>query len=78
MTKMLEEKEGVASSKRVMGTSSMIAGVAILCIAGIVSIFAKTEIPNISIAVNAGASLVGIGAGLLGVTVIESFSGNKS
>lgn len=69
--KMLEEEEGVKSSKRVMGTASMITGICLLLAVGVFCFFKKELFVNAQTAITAGTTLVGIGATLLGITVFE-------
>ena len=77
MIKMLEETEGVTSSKRVMGVIAMIAGILLLVAIGIIATIKPDVMTNAQTAISAGTTLAGIGAGLLGITAIESFAGKK-
>jgi hypothetical protein len=71
MIKMLEESDGVLSSKRVMGAVTMIGGLLLLIAVGIMALIKKELFVNADTAISAGTALVGIGAGLLGITVLE-------
>ncbi len=67
--KMLEESPGVKSSKRVWGSILVGAGGLLLAGVGIVAIMVKVVDPETSL--NAGTTLIVVGASLLGVTVLE-------
>ena len=77
MIKMLEETEGVTSSKRVMGVIAMGAGILLLIAVGIIASIKPELMVNSLTAIQAGTTLAGIGAGLLGITAIETFAGKK-
>ncbi len=72
-TKMLEESPGVTSSKRTMGTIAMSAGIGLLVFTGIAASLKTGNMINGQLALQSGTTLSGIGAALLGTTVIEHF-----
>jgi hypothetical protein len=72
-TKMTEEVPGTTSSKRVMGTVAMAAGIGLLLFVGVMGCF-RQSMPNAQVSIQAGTALACIGAGLLGVTVVEKFA----
>jgi hypothetical protein len=70
MTKLLEESPGVQSSKRTFGAILISAGGILLMGIGVAAIFIVVKDP--ATALDAGKTLVIVGAGLLGVGVLES------
>jgi hypothetical protein len=74
MSKLLEDKDGNKSSKRVAGFIISGVGLIALLALGIVSIFHKIEDP--STAMESFKTILIVGGGLLGVGVFE-FLGKK-
>ena len=72
--KLLQDKDGNTSSKRVAGFIIAGCGLALLLIVGFMSI--KTKIADPETAMESGKTLLIVGCGLLGVGVIE-FLGKK-
>jgi hypothetical protein len=66
---MLEEQEGVLSSKRVLGVILLTAGGLFLLYVGIAALRLTVKDPDTALAV--GKTLLFTGAGLLGVGVLE-------
>lgn len=66
---ILQDTNGKPSSKRIAGFICLFAGIGLLLVVGITSIFRVIADPTTSIA--AGSTLVITGASLLGVSVIE-------
>lgn len=74
-TGMLEESPGVLSSKRTAGISLISAGAGLLLTVGLIAIFRQEPMPNASITITAGTSLIAVGGAILGVTALEHFGG---
>ena len=72
--KIHEEAPGETSSKRVMGIIIVAAGVLNSLFVSARGMFSTAAIPNISISVDISKLLIGVGAGLLGITIFEKFS----
>ena len=72
--KLLQDKDGNTSSKRVVGFIISGCGLVLLLIVGFMSI--KTEIADPGTAMESGKTLLIVGCGLLGVGVVE-FLGKK-
>ena len=72
--KLLQDKDGNTSSKRVAGFIISSCGLVLLLIVGFMSI--KTEIADPETAMESGKTLLIVGCGLLGVGVVE-FLGKK-
>lgn len=74
-TGFLEEAPGVLSSKRFFGGLALVAGLGLLVAVGVTALF--QPIADASAAITAGSTLTGIGAALLGVTVLEGVRRTK-
>ncbi len=72
--KLLQDKDGNTSSKRVAGFIISGCGLALLLIVGFMSI--KTKVIDPETAMESGKTLLIVGCGLLGVGVVE-FLGKK-
>ncbi len=75
MSKLLEDRDGSTSSKRVAGYVIAGAGLSLLLVIGVLSIWKKTLDPDTAIQV--GKILIVTGSALLGVSVIEFLGGKK-
>ena len=75
MSKLLEDKDGNKSSKRVAGFIVGGCGLALIMAVGVTSLFMKIADPET--ALESGKILLVVGAGLLGIGVVEFF-GKKS
>ena len=75
MSKLLEDRDGSTSSKRVAGYVIAGAGLSLLLVIGVLSIWKKTLDPDTAIQV--GKILIVTGSALLGVGVIEFLGGKK-
>ena len=73
--KLLQDKDGNTSSKRVAGFITMGAGLLLLLTVGILSMFREIADPGTSM--EAGKTILIVGGGLLGVGVFEFFGGKK-
>lgn len=71
-TGLLEQSPGVTSSKRVIGVTLVAAGGLLLVAAGVVAFFRLISDP--STVLSAGTTLLSLGAGLLGLTVVDNAS----
>ncbi|MCK5601408.1 hypothetical protein KAR91_06060 [Candidatus Pacearchaeota archaeon] len=72
--KLLQDKDGNTSSKRVAGFVISSCGLVLLLIVGFMSI--KTKVVDPDTAMESGKTLLIVGCGLLGVGVVE-FLGKK-
>lgn len=77
-TGFIHDKHGSRSSKRLAGFIMMGAGTIVLMTLGITSSFFGAVIANAEMAYKAGFGLCGIGAALLGVSLLEWFAPKKS
>lgn len=68
---LLKDRDGNTSSKRFAGIIISGMGLAMLCIIGFLAIWEPVADPETAIKV--GTTLLGFGAGLLGVSVLEHF-----
>ncbi len=75
MSKLLEDKDGNISSKRVAGYVIAGTGLVLLLVVGILSIWKKIVDP--STAMEVGKTILIVGCGLLGVGVVEFLGGKK-
>ena len=73
--KLLQDKNGNTSSKRVAGFIISGVGLALLLFIGIMSIYKPIVDPGT--AMEAGKTILIVGGGLLGVGVFESLGGKK-
>lgn len=75
MSKLLEDKEGNTSSKRLAGFIISGVGLSSLLFLGIFSIFRVIKDP--STAMESFKTILYVGSGLLGLGVFEHFGGKK-
>lgn len=77
-TGIFEQSPGVLSSKRIAGAALLVLGAGLLLATGIIALFRATPMPNADISIKAGLALVGIGGGLLGLTIADNFSETRT
>ena len=71
------DKHGSKSSKRLAGFILIGCGTSVLTLLGVLASFYGAEIKNAEMAYKAGFALCGIGAALLGVSLVEWFAPKK-
>lgn len=75
MSGLLQDSNGNKSSKRVVGSIVAGAGLLLLLSIGVASIFTIVKDPGT--AMESGKTILIVGAGLLGVSVVEFFGAKK-